>query len=134
LVFYTLVTGIALVMRLRGRDVLGLSLDRQAKTYWTPHATVTDPGRYFRQFELPFRSETSMTTSSPNDPNRPNPASSRFEQQAEQQDPGLLVEFWDFLRYNGKWWMTPILIVLFLVAALLVLNALGLSPFVYTLG
>lgn len=75
-----------------------------------------------------------MTTSSPNDPNRPNSASSQFEQQAEQQDPGLLVEFWDFLRYNGKWWMTPILIVLFLVAALLVLNALGLSPFVYTLG
>lgn len=75
-----------------------------------------------------------MTTSSPNDPKRPNHASSPFEQQAEQQDPGLLVEFWDFLRYNGKWWMTPILIVLFLVAALLVLNALGLSPFVYTLG
>jgi len=50
LVFYTLVTGIALVMRLRGRDVLGLSLDRQAPTYWTPHVTVTDPGRYFRQF------------------------------------------------------------------------------------
>lgn len=75
-----------------------------------------------------------MTTSSPNDPNRPNSASSQFVQQSEQQDPGLLVEFWDFLRYNGKWWMTPILIVLFLVAALLVLNALGLSPFVYTLG
>lgn len=49
-VFYTLITGIALVMRLRGRDVLGLSLDREAKTYWTPHETVTDPGRYFRQF------------------------------------------------------------------------------------
>jgi hypothetical protein len=50
LVFYTLVTGIALVMRLRGRDVLGLSLDREATSYWTPHETVTDPGRYFRQF------------------------------------------------------------------------------------
>jgi hypothetical protein len=75
-----------------------------------------------------------MTKPSPNDANRPNSAASQFEQQAEQQDPGLLVEFWDFLRYNGKWWMTPILIVLFLVAALLVLNALGLSPFVYTLG
>jgi len=75
-----------------------------------------------------------MTTPSPNDANRPASAASQFEQQAEQQDPGLLVEFWDFLRYNGKWWMTPILIVLFLVAALLVLNALGLSPFVYTLG
>ena len=75
-----------------------------------------------------------MTTPSPNDPNRPNSASSQFAQQAEEKDPGLLVEFWDFLRYNGKWWMTPILIVLFLVAALLVLNALGLSPFVYTLG
>jgi len=44
----------------------------------------------------------------------------------------LLAEFWDFLRFNRKWWMTPIVLVLLLVAALLVLSALGLSPFIYT--
>lgn len=57
-----------------------------------------------------------------------------IEAQAQEKEPSLFMEFWDFLRFNGKWWMTPILIVLFLVALLLILNALGLSPFVYTLG
>jgi len=56
----------------------------------------------------------------------------RFEQQASESEPGLLAEFWDFLRFNRKWWMTPIVLVLLLVAALLVLSALGLSPFIYT--
>ncbi|MFM7161493.1 MAG: DUF5989 family protein [Planctomycetaceae bacterium] len=56
----------------------------------------------------------------------------RFEQQATEKELGLLAEFWDFLRFNRKWWMAPIVLVLLLVAALLVLSALGLSPFIYT--
>lgn len=56
---------------------------------------------------------------------------SQFERQAEERAPGLLAEFWDFLRFNRKFWMAPIVLVLLLVAALVVLNALGLSPFVY---
>lgn len=77
-----------------------------------------------------------MTSPTPSDPNPPRqttvPEKPSFEQQAVEAEPGLIMEFWDFLRFNGKWWMTPILIVMLLVAALLVLNALGLTPFVYT--
>jgi hypothetical protein len=62
----------------------------------------------------------------------PSDSARRFEQQATEQVPGLLAEFWDFLRFNRKWWMAPIVLVLLLVAALLVLSALGLSPFIYT--
>lgn len=62
----------------------------------------------------------------------PSAGARRFEQQASASEPGLLAEFWDFLRFNRKWWMTPIVLVLLLVAALLVLSALGLSPFIYT--
>lgn len=71
-----------------------------------------------------------MTTPRPADSQPTDPAR-QLEQQASAQEPGLIMEFWDFLRFNGKWWMTPILIVMLLVAALLILNALGLSPFVY---
>jgi hypothetical protein len=50
LVYYGVLTPIALILRLTGRDALKLRLDRNAATYWTPH----DPGgrveRYFRQF------------------------------------------------------------------------------------
>ena len=74
-----------------------------------------------------------MPPTPPNTPPEASPAS-RFEQQASEPEPGLIMEFWDFLRFNGKWWMTPIVIVLLLVAALLVLSALGLSPFIYTMG
>lgn len=63
--------------------------------------------------------------------NSPVPGPSEFERAAEERDPGLVAEFWDFLRYNRKFWMAPILLVLLLVAALVVLNALGLSPFIY---
>lgn len=50
LIFYTLVTGIALIMRWRGRDLMGMKFDKEADTYWAPHSPVTDPKRYFRQF------------------------------------------------------------------------------------
>ncbi|MCY2964867.1 MAG: SxtJ family membrane protein [Planctomycetota bacterium] len=50
MIFYGMFTLFGLVMRLRGRDVLGLTFDKSAETYWTPHAPVTDPARYFRQF------------------------------------------------------------------------------------
>jgi hypothetical protein len=62
---------------------------------------------------------------------QPSAGQSQFERQSEERAPGLLAEFWDFLRYNRKFWMAPIVLVLLLVAALVVLNALGLSPFVY---
>lgn len=55
-----------------------------------------------------------------------------FEKQA-QQSPSFLVEFWDFLRHNKKWWLLPILIVLLLFALLIFLSGTGAAPFIYTL-
>ena len=49
-IFYLVLTPIGLVARLSGRDRLRLRWDRSAKSYWIPHATMTDSKRYFRQF------------------------------------------------------------------------------------
>ena len=46
----------------------------------------------------------------------------------------VLTEFWEFLRYNKKYWLAPILIVLLLVGFLLVLaKGSAVAPFIYTL-
>jgi len=45
-----------------------------------------------------------------------------------------LKEFWDFLRVRKKWWLTPIVILLVLLGALLVLTeGSALAPFIYAL-
>jgi hypothetical protein len=56
-----------------------------------------------------------------------------FSRQAEEPQPGLLREFWDFLRTEKRWWLTPIIIVLLLFGVLLVLSATPLAPLIYTL-
>ena len=46
----------------------------------------------------------------------------------------VLTEFWEFLRYNKKYWLAPILAVLVLVGLLLVLSqGSAAAPFIYTL-
>ena len=46
----------------------------------------------------------------------------------------VLAEFWEFLRYNKKYWLLPIVLVLVLVGALLVLaQGSAVAPFIYTL-
>ncbi len=43
-------------------------------------------------------------------------------------------EFWQFLKYNKKYWLAPIIVVLVLVGFLLVLaKSSALAPFIYTL-
>jgi len=56
-----------------------------------------------------------------------------FADQAEQAQVSILGEFWDFLRYNKKWWLSPIIVVLLLVAALIILGGTSAAPFIYTL-
>ncbi len=53
--------------------------------------------------------------------------------QAEQPPVGLIREFWDFLKHNKKWWLTPIILVLLLFGALLILGGTAAAPFIYTL-
>ena len=46
----------------------------------------------------------------------------------------LLAELWEFLRYNKKWWLTPIIVFLLLLSMLIVFTeGAALSPFIYTL-
>jgi hypothetical protein len=56
-----------------------------------------------------------------------------FDQLAEFSDPGIVREFVDFLRYNKKWWLTPILAITLLLIALVFLSASPAAPFIYTL-
>lgn len=49
-VFYVVVTGIALVMKVLGRDPLHRQLDREAKSYWRNAEQPSDPRRYYSQF------------------------------------------------------------------------------------
>ena len=58
---------------------------------------------------------------------------SEFLAEAEASQVGLVAEFVDFLKYNKKWWMTPILLVLGLIAVLVVISATGGAPFIYAL-
>ncbi len=56
-----------------------------------------------------------------------------FAEASERKAPGILAEFWEFLRHNKKWWLLPILVVLVLVGVLIVLSSSAVAPFIYTL-
>jgi Family of unknown function (DUF5989) len=56
-----------------------------------------------------------------------------FQRLAESPPPGMLREFWDFLRENRAWWLTPIIVVLLAISVLVILGATGAAPLIYTL-
>lgn len=58
-------------------------------------------------------------------------AAKEFSEMAEDRQPGFFSEFWGFLRQNKKWWLTPILVVLFLLIALVIISQTPLAPFIY---
>ena len=58
-------------------------------------------------------------------------ASVSFAQAAEEEQPGLLREFVEFLVESKAWWLTPIIIVLLLVGLLVVLSGTAAAPFIY---
>ncbi len=46
----------------------------------------------------------------------------------------LLREFWAFMRVRKKWWLLPIIVVMFVVGSLLVFaQGSALAPFIYTI-
>lgn len=46
----------------------------------------------------------------------------------------LLKEFLDFLKVRKKWWLTPIVLVLLLLGALILFTqSSAVAPFIYTL-
>ena len=50
LIFYAVVTPIALILRLLGRDSLCRAFDRHADSYWVERKLDSDQKRYFGQF------------------------------------------------------------------------------------
>lgn len=50
LLLYLVFTPFAIVLRWMGEDPLGLSIDRDAKTYWVPRNAVEEPSSMMRQF------------------------------------------------------------------------------------
>lgn len=63
---------------------------------------------------------------------KPSEAAS-FEDEANQPQVGFVREFWEFLCYNKKWWLIPIVLSLLLIAALAILTSSPVAPFIYTL-
>jgi len=46
----------------------------------------------------------------------------------------LLLEVWDFLKVRKAWWLTPIIVILLLVGALIIFaHSSAVSPFIYSL-
>ena len=62
-----------------------------------------------------------------------NEVADAFARDAEAKQSGLIREFVDFLSHNKKWWLTPIVVVLLMVGALLILSGTVAAPFIYTL-
>ena len=50
LMWYVVITLVALAFRALGKDPLQRRFDRGAATYWQPYPRSEDPERYFRQF------------------------------------------------------------------------------------
>ena len=46
---------------------------------------------------------------------------------------GIIKEFMDFLKVRKKLWLTPIVVVLVLLGALILFTSSSVAPFIYTL-
>jgi hypothetical protein len=78
--------------------------------------------------------EVSPTDDRPFQPKADLPAAqSEFQREAASREIGLVREFWDFLRFNKKWWLTPIVVLLLLLTALAFVAGSSAAPFIYTL-
>ena len=59
--------------------------------------------------------------------------SGEFSKLVQEKRTPLLIEFWFFLKHNKKWWLLPILIILFLLGLLVLLGGTAIAPFIYPL-
>ncbi len=56
-----------------------------------------------------------------------------FAREADLKQSGFLVEMWQFMANNKKWWLTPIIVVLLAFGLLIALGGTAAAPFIYTL-
>jgi hypothetical protein len=66
-------------------------------------------------------------------PNAESSTKAAFEQASQQQNASLVGEFIDFLKYNKKWWLLPIIVVLLGVGGLLLFAGSAAAPFIYAI-
>ena len=65
--------------------------------------------------------------------NQGSQSTATFAQEAQQRRAGLFAELLDFVLTNKKWWLTPIILAVLLVGALIFLSGTVAAPFIYTL-
>ncbi len=56
-----------------------------------------------------------------------------FERATKQDKPSVISDFWYLVQSTGKWWLIPILGLLFLFGGLMLLGGTAAAPFIYTL-
>ena len=57
-----------------------------------------------------------------------------FRKAAETEAQGnILGEFWHFMKENKKWWLLPILLIVFGFGLLVLFSGTAAAPFIYTL-
>ncbi|MCA8996759.1 MAG: hypothetical protein KDA80_07235 [Planctomycetaceae bacterium] len=56
-----------------------------------------------------------------------------FEQAAMEPAPGIVREFWQFLRENKAWWLLPLLISLAILGIAVWVGMSPLAPLIYPL-
>jgi len=56
-----------------------------------------------------------------------------FEQFSKETRASLAGEFWQFLKYNKKWWLLPIILILLVLGILVLMSSSALAPFIYPL-
>ena len=56
-----------------------------------------------------------------------------FAEANEGEQMGLVAEFIEFLKYNKKYWMIPLLLALLGLGALILAGGTAAAPFIYTL-
>ena len=56
-----------------------------------------------------------------------------FEALAAGKRRSLAAEFIDFIKHNKKWWLVPLLVVIFLLAFLALFGGSAVAPFLYPL-
>jgi hypothetical protein len=52
---------------------------------------------------------------------------------ASQKQQSVIAEFWYFLGQTKKWWLLPILVIVFAFALLMFFSGTAAAPFIYTL-
>jgi hypothetical protein len=58
----------------------------------------------------------------------------RFEEIAKSRSkPSIVSDLIHYFRYDKKWWMAPLIILLLLFGALMLLSGSAVAPFIYTL-